>query len=309
MLARYDPSQSETWDCFVAQARNRSFLFFRAYMDYHGDKFVDHSMIASRDGNVIALLPAIQAGEILHSHQGLTFGGIIVTPSFRMEHALALVDALVVYCKSNGLSRLIYRPAPQCYHQMPTDEDIVALIGAGATISDARGTSVLDLAAPYKMTRGRKRELNVAASSGIIITRDEDFAGFMSLCAGFLERRHGATPVHTGEEMVRLAKRFEHNIKLYAARRDGLIVAGVIVYDNPTCVRLQYVATTDDGSGSGAVSLLYDHIAKEHSPVRRWLDFGPSVDPKTHAVNSNLTFYKESFGARTLAQLTFQLTF
>lgn len=308
-LTRYEPSQRETWDRFVAQARNRSFLFSRDYIEYHGDRFVDHSIVVSRNGTVVALMPANQEGEILHSHQGLTFGGIIVAPKFRMEHALALVDALVVYGRCNGLSRLVYRPAPHCYHLAPTEEDIVALLGAGAVISDTRGTSVLDLAAPTLRTPGRKRELSIAAASGLAISRDDDFAGFMSFCARFLEQRHGAKPVHAGAEMERLAQRFDGNIKLYLARRADVVLAGVIAYDNPTCVRLQYVASRDEGHRDGTVGLLYDHIIKDHCSVRRWLDFGPSVDPHTRAFNANLGFYKESFGARTIAQLTYQLAF
>ena len=46
-------------------------------MEYHSDKFLDFSiLIKSRDNKVIAVMPANRCGEVLHSHQGLTFGGL-----------------------------------------------------------------------------------------------------------------------------------------------------------------------------------------------------------------------------------------
>ena len=44
----YNESFCETWDEFVRCSRNATFLFRRAFMDYHRDRFVDASLIAVR---------------------------------------------------------------------------------------------------------------------------------------------------------------------------------------------------------------------------------------------------------------------
>ncbi len=46
-------------------------------MDYHSDRFNDHSLVFTRKNRLIGLLPANIKDEALYSHGGLTFGGII----------------------------------------------------------------------------------------------------------------------------------------------------------------------------------------------------------------------------------------
>ena len=44
----YTPDEAECWNELVAQSRNGTFLFDRRYMDYHSDRFADHSSGARR---------------------------------------------------------------------------------------------------------------------------------------------------------------------------------------------------------------------------------------------------------------------
>ena len=59
----YEDSQKQVWDEFVGGSKNGTFLFFRDYMDYHRDRFEDHSLLIWEDnGRLIALLPANREG-------------------------------------------------------------------------------------------------------------------------------------------------------------------------------------------------------------------------------------------------------
>ena len=82
----YESMHRSHWDAFVARSKNGVFLFFRDYMDYHSDRFRDHSLLVFEDETLIALLPANAEGDVLVSHGGLTYGGII---SDRTTHATA----------------------------------------------------------------------------------------------------------------------------------------------------------------------------------------------------------------------------
>ena len=44
---RYAAAQRELWDQFIRESKNGTFLFMRDYMDYHQDRFVDFSAIAT----------------------------------------------------------------------------------------------------------------------------------------------------------------------------------------------------------------------------------------------------------------------
>ena len=67
-IARYDAQMCHAWDDLVAGARNGTVLHLRGFMDYHSDRFDDHSLVALRDGALLAVLPANRDGDTLWSH-------------------------------------------------------------------------------------------------------------------------------------------------------------------------------------------------------------------------------------------------
>ena len=77
----------DEWNSFVARARNATFLFDRRYMDYHADRFTDHSIVFRRKGHLAALLPLNIDGDTVWSHQGLTYGGLLIDnkPAWKMS--------------------------------------------------------------------------------------------------------------------------------------------------------------------------------------------------------------------------------
>lgn len=44
-IERYGPSYAAVWNDFVGRAKNSVFLFHRGFMDYHADRFADHSLL------------------------------------------------------------------------------------------------------------------------------------------------------------------------------------------------------------------------------------------------------------------------
>ncbi len=78
IVRRYTAADQAAWDDFVRNSKNGWFLFERGYMDYHADRFSDHSLLVYDDRDrLIALLPAHQRDDALISHNGLTYGGFI----------------------------------------------------------------------------------------------------------------------------------------------------------------------------------------------------------------------------------------
>ena len=84
-LRRYTASDAPQWDRFVEDSKNGTFLFLRGYMDYHSNRFTDHSlMFYDEKQRLIALLPANEKDGILYSHQGLTYGGLVISTEFAL---------------------------------------------------------------------------------------------------------------------------------------------------------------------------------------------------------------------------------
>ena len=115
--AQYTPSEASRWNEFVDKARNSTFLFRREYMDYHSDRFTDHSLIFSRGDRICALLPAnLTPDGVLYSHQGLTYGGFILPPRhINGEDVLEMADTLAAHCRAEGIGSMVYKALPYIY--------------------------------------------------------------------------------------------------------------------------------------------------------------------------------------------------
>ncbi len=80
-IKQYTPDCVDEWNQFVAESKNGTFLFDRRYMDYHQDRFRDHSLMFYQDGRLLAVLPAHVDGDTLYTHRGLTYGGLVMSLS------------------------------------------------------------------------------------------------------------------------------------------------------------------------------------------------------------------------------------
>jgi hypothetical protein len=305
---RYRDEMKKGWDSCIAAAKNGNFLFFRDYMDYHRDRFDDHSLMFTRDERVIACLPAHRTDDVLSSHRGLTFGGLIMDATIRLPHVAAIFGVLIDHMNANELRTLYYRAMPHPYHHLPAEEDLFVLSGLGARAIETKVTAVVPAGQPALYSGGRRRGIAHAWRKGLVTTRSFDFVRFMELCNDYLRRRRGATPVHSGEELQRLADRFPDNIQLYVIEQDSQLAGGVVVYRNATCVRAQYVAQSLDGQKLHAGIAIHDHILNEVLPAGTMLDFGHSTDPVTGSHDEELHAFKEYFGARAIQLSSYQLS-
>lgn len=56
-VERYTKKEKDNWNTFNRSAKNPLFMFDRDYMDYHKDRFQDHSLLFYQEGELIAILP------------------------------------------------------------------------------------------------------------------------------------------------------------------------------------------------------------------------------------------------------------
>ena len=116
------------WDEFITNSKNGTFLFYRDYMEYHSDRFCDNSLMFFDDkNNLLAVMPASLRDNILFSHGGLTYGGIISGNKMKTSLMLEIFRFLKDYLRSKGIKKLRYKPIPHIYHSIPAEEDLYAL--------------------------------------------------------------------------------------------------------------------------------------------------------------------------------------
>lgn len=308
-IARYGERDKEIWDDFVASARNGAFLFYRDYMDYHADRFDDHSLLIYSDtGELLAALPANIRGDVLHSHEGLSYGGILIRGDMKLVTFMDLFDSLVAFLRSSDIRELVYKKIPPIYCRAPSDEDAFALFTHGAELYRRDVNSVIDMRDRLPFQTLRKRALNKARGNGMTVERSADFEGFMSLLEQVLYKRHGLTPVHTREEITLLAERFPDNIKLFTATSSGGLLAGVVIYEHELVAHSQYSANSERGMELGALDLIFDFLINGYFENKRYISLGVSTEKEGRYLNRGLVAYKEGFGARTLLHDFYRLS-
>ena len=298
-IRRYRREDKELWNSFVSKARNATFLFDRNYMDYHADRFDDNSFMFYHKGKLKAVLPANVAGDTLYSHQGLTYGGLLLDKKATVEDVLECFDSLNSWLRENGISKVVYKALPWIYQQYPSQEDLYALTWkckAQLISRDIASTIVVDN--KLKFAESRKSGIRKALSLNIEVGESNDVDGFWHVLEDNLGNRYNAKPVHTASEMKLLMSRFTNNIKLYVAKMNGEIVGGTLIYVTPQVVHTQYISASVEGKKHGALDLLFDYIINKVYANCRYFDFGKSTEQGGAYLNEPLIFQKEGFGGR-----------
>ncbi len=300
-IIKYDNTHKGSWDDFISTSKNGTFMFYRDYMEYHSSRYDDHSlMIFSNAQKLLAVMPANIRDNAIYSHEGLSFGGIIVDCRIRLETYMELFSELLSYLRSLGIKEIIYKTTPYIYHQVPSDEDLYALFRHGAVLYRRDVNSVLFQGGRVPYQTLRKRALSKAKKHGITVEKSENYEGFMGILEQVLIRRHGLKPVHTLAEITMLAKRFPHNIKLFTASSEGDLKAGVIIYEHDHVAHSQYSANSEEGMAISALDPIFDFLINEYYKDKRYISFGVSSEKEGQYLNKGLATYKEGFGARTL---------
>lgn len=298
-IRRYRREDKELWNSFVSQARNATFLFDRNYMDYHADRFDDNSFMFYHKGKLKAVLPANVAGDTLYSHQGLTYGGLLLDKKATVEDVLECFDSLNSWLRENGISKVVYKALPWIYQQYPSEEDLYALTWkckAQLISRDISSSIVIDN--KLKFAESRKSGIRKALSLNIEVGESNDVDGFWHVLEDNLGNRYNAKPVHTSSEMKLLMSRFPNNIRLYVAKMNGEIVGGTLIYVTPQVVHTQYISASVEGKKHGALDLLFDYIINKVYANCPYFDFGKSTEQGGAYLNEPLIFQKEGFGGR-----------
>ena len=298
-VRRYEPSDAAAWDALVMRSRNGNLLHRRGYMDYHAHRFVDASLVIERDGDIVAVFPANRQQETVSSHGGLSYAGLITGHALRAEATLAVFGDIRDFYREAGVTAVHYKAVPHVFHAYPAEEDLYALHRCGAHLVRRDLSSVIPLRQAHALTQGRKASGNKARNAGVVRHEGSDPAAFHALLVDVLQR-HDATPTHSLLELRLLQGRFPRQIVLHEARREGELLAGVLVYDFGQAVHTQYMAVSSEGRRVDALSFLLVELIGSVYADRTHFTFGISTEHGGQVLNGGLVAQKEFFGARAV---------
>jgi hypothetical protein len=296
-ILRYSSDYASTWDHVVTNSKNGNFLHFRRYMDYHKHRFADQSVLVFSGGRVVAVLPCNKIDTTIVSHGGLTYGGLLYGRESHVTDVLDVFSEIRKYFTAMGCDRLVYKAVPRVFQRYPADEDIYALYRYGAKLVRRDLSSVVEIAARPKFSDSRKNTVRKAEKAGCIFVELNKFTEFYELLASVLAR-FGVVPVHTEAELLLLKTRFPAHIRLFGATLDGVLVAGVLIYDFGHIVHSQYMASSVVGKSVGALDFVLAQLIQTICADKKYFSFGISTEQDGHYLNDGLVRQKEGFGGR-----------
>lgn len=300
-IKRYSGEFRTIWDEFVSLAKNKHFFFMRDYLEYHSSRFNDFSLMIYDDKDtLIGLLPANIIDDKLISHQGLTFGGLVLKSSAKQKDVLEIFSSLQVFLAENFLSSLLYKRIPSIYHNIPSDEDLYALFRINARLIRRDVSSSIKIANQIKYSKGRKWIIKKSEEAGVSYAESSNVSDFWDNLEEVLQNSHNVKPVHSKEEIIYLQGLFPKNIKFYSAVHDNKQVAGAVVFIVDKVVHTQYLYNTLDGREVGALDGLVNHLVKNVYQHCDYFDFGISNENQGVYLNEGLISQKEGFGARAI---------
>ncbi len=298
----YSEKFKAKWDEFVATSKNSHFMYMRDYMEYHADRFLDHSLLVFDESNkLISLLPANLSNRTLYSHQGLSFGGIIISTKATTQLVYEVFLSVISYLKKNGkVDVFVYKRIPDFYCSYPSQEDLYALFRVSANLYRRDVSVAVALDNPLKFQKQRLRAIKKAVKNGVVVKEIIDFTDYWRVLENTLKSQHQASPVHSISEIHYLRSLFPNNIRCFVSVYKGNVVAGTVIFETEKVAHSQYISSSIEGRKVGALDVLFDKLINDIFLMKKFFDFGISTEKDGSFLNETLIAQKEGFGARAV---------
>lgn len=313
-LRAYDDAQAERWDDWCHACYGATFLHTRRFLGYHGDRFVDRSLILVDDaGEWLGAMPLAQdptdATQVV-SHPGITYGGVLHAGRLRGEAMVTALQVAGSWLAGHGYRRLLYRPVPEIFALAPAQDDVYALFRLGARLVRRDLSSCIDLEHRLPVAERRRRGLKKARAAGLAHAAGATLlAELWPVVQDNLARAHGLKPVHTLAEIEDLAARFPGQIECRVVRDEKQVLAGAVLFLTPRVVHAQYIASSERGQSCHALDLLFDQAIEDAQSMHaRYFDFGISTVDQGRCLNEGLHRFKSEFGAGGVVHDHYELT-
>lgn len=292
----YNKEDYHKWNEFVANAKNATFLFHREFMEYHQDRFQDFSLVVLDENEKIkALLPANRVEESVFSHQGLTYGGLVVSQKTKLPDFILLFQEVLKFLNQNQIQNLDIKILPLIYSNFLSDELEYLAFLCKAELTRKDTLSVIDLTANFKYSHGRKQEVLKAKALGFEIKEVNSFDAFWNeILIPNLNEKHQAKPVHSLTEITLLKEKFPKNIRQFNVYLENKIVAGTTIFETETVAHSQYISGKANAETNLSLDFLHHYLITNVFKGKKYFDFGISNENQGQNINKGLLFGKKA---------------
>lgn len=309
-VKRYESNYFSDWNAFISKAKNATFLFHRNYMEYHSDRFEDFSLMVYDEKKLVAVFPANRVGETVYSHQGLTYGGLVLPLKIKANVTIEIIDAVVLFLKQNAVLELLYKQLPILYFSKVSNEIDYFLFQKGAHLLRKDMNLAINLSKDLMISKSKLKHFN-KSNANLQIVEETDFTFFWNyVLQPRLKDKYNLKPVHNLAEISLLKSYFPDNIKQFSAYFEEQIVAGITIFDFGNVIKSQYGSTTKEGEQLRALDFLYITLINKYKKEGKlYFDMGIVNENEGKEFNSGLLNQKEELGCDIYNQDYYKWTF
>lgn len=292
-VQKYNAKHKDVWDEFVLKAEVHSILFFRDFMEYHRDRFIDYSLMVYEDQKLIAILPAnIDENGVIHSHQGLSYGGLLCRPKIRFDQYVDIYKVVLNFIFYHNFKKIYIKSVPRCYSKNNYSSVLFSWLNAVCYRTDIY--SFIPSGKYLQPNRNRIRSIKKSKNYDFEVRATDDYKDFWNnILIPNLKNRFNTYPTHNLSEIESLVKRFEKNIQFYGLYEKEILRAGLVIFILRDIVHVQYSAG-DDNRTDGSLDYLIDFVIKKYNKTKDF-SFGTSSENEGKNINHGLLQWKESF--------------
>lgn len=277
-------------------------------MEYHNDRFIDASRMIFEENKLVAVLPANISNGQLYSHQGLSYGGLIIQSTLKLAAYLAIFKALLENLQEENIALLHIKELPSFYCNVPSEELAYLQFITGAKTTRIDLTATIDYRVKLPFSRNRKRGVERARKKELTLKEEPFFETFWNeVLIPNRREKHNVSPTHSLTEIQLLYKRFPKEIRQFNVYYKESVVAGATVFETDTTAHVQYAAGNNQKQELGALDFLFDELINHVFAHKGYFDFGISNENQGRNLNEGLGYWKESFGARSFVHRFYKI--
>jgi hypothetical protein len=302
-VIKYSSAYLDQWNELVSGSKNGTFLFYRDFMEYHNNRFEDYSLIIYSSTKVVAVFPANRVAGEVHSHQGLTYGSLIITDDPTIDAVDAIYTAIVHFLKADGITKLKIKSVPSIYHKRPAFENDFFLYNNNATLYRKDMNLAIDFSKELCISKSKLKHFRRVSALGLEVRQDNNFEMFWdSVLVPRLQERYNVKPVHALQEIKLLHSRFPNNILQNNVYYNNEIVAGITIFNFGNVIKSQYGATTKEGEKVRALDYLFITLINEFKTKASFFDMGTVSENEGKSYNKGLLNQKQELGCSIYSQ-------
>ena len=230
-------------------------------MDYHSTRFEDFSILIYKNKSLVGLIPANRLKNTVYSHQGLTYGGLVLETNFKAIFLEEIMAAVEKFYKNNGVINFQLKSFPSSYPQYQSIPISSFFKNSKAEIITTHKSLAIDYSKEVKVHKTKLKHQRKGLDRGLEIRLDNDFKTFWTeVLTPMLKDRYQTKPVHSLEEIEQLHSFFPDKILQFNVYLQDKILGGITIYNKGVVVKSQYSATTFDGQNNYAIDVLFLYL-------------------------------------------------